>query len=180
MNYDSKRDMGLFACGLGKENIKIEDVRINCEQNSLVYLVSGPLNADIGYSKEIELKPELISKIRYTENGLIPVVTQDFRSGKVLIVSFATKEAVENTIKTGNATYWKRSKNMLWIKGATSGDFLKVNEIIVNENKDFLIYHVTPLGKGACHTKDFEGNPRDTCYYRSIVYNNGLFSLKYI
>lgn len=105
-------------------------------------------------------------------NMLIPVVTQDFRSKEVLILSFANKEAFEETIRSGYATYYSRTRNELWKKGMTSGDMLKIEEIRINCEQNSLLYMVTPAGKGACHAKRENGLPHTSCYYRRIKGNS--------
>ena len=100
---------------------------------------------------------------------LIPVVTQDYNTKEVLILAFANKAAYEETIKSGYATYWSRSRNELWKKGMTSGDMLKIEEIRINCEQNSLLYLVSPQGKGACHAKKEDGNPHTSCYYRRIV-----------
>ena len=101
-------------------------------------------------------------------NTLIPVVTQDFTTKEVLILAFANKQAFEETVKSGYATYWSRSRSELWKKGLTSGDMLKIEEIRINCEQNSLLYLVTPEGKGACHAKREDGNPHSSCYYRKI------------
>ena len=101
-------------------------------------------------------------------NKLLPVVTQDSKTKEVLILSFVNKLAFEETVKSGYATYWSRSRNELWKKGMTSGDMLKVDEIRINCEQNSFLYLVTPLGKGACHAKKEDGNPHSSCYYRKI------------
>ena len=72
---------------------------------------------------------------------LLPVVTQDFTTKEVLILSFVNKEAFEETVRSRYATYWSRSRNELWKKGLTSGDMLRIEEIRVNcEQNSFLFY----------------------------------------
>jgi phosphoribosyl-AMP cyclohydrolase len=106
--------------------------------------------------------------------GLIPVVTQDFNTREVLILAFANKEAFEETIRSGYATYFSRSRNELWKKGLTSGDLLKIEEIRINCEQNSLLYLVSSLGKGACHAKRKDGLPHSTCYYRKISDDNML------
>jgi len=101
-------------------------------------------------------------------NTLIPVVTQDYKTKEVLLLAFANKTAFDETVKSGYATYWSRSRNELWKKGLTSGDLLKIEEIRVNCEQNSLLYMVTPEGKGACHVKREDGNPHTSCYYRKI------------
>lgn len=108
--------------------------------------------------------------LSFGEDGetLIPVVTQDYTSKEVLILAFANKAAFEETVKSGYATYWSRSRNELWKKGMTSGDMLKIEEIRINCEQNSLLYMVSPQGKGACHAKKEDGNPHTSCYYRKI------------
>ena len=108
------------------------------------------------------------------DNKLVPVVTQDANTKEVLIVSYANKEAFEETRKSGYATYWSRSRNELWKKGLTSGDLLRIEEIRINCEQNSLLYMVTPEGKGACHAKKADGSPYKSCYYRRINDNNSL------
>ncbi len=115
-----------------------------------------------------EYTDELLLDFGSDGNKLIPVVTQDFASKEVLILAFANKEAFEETIKSGYATYFSRSRNELWKKGLTSGDMLKIEEIRINCEQNSLLYLVTPLGKGACHAKMENGLPYISCYYRKI------------
>ena len=100
--------------------------------------------------------------------NLIPVVTQDHSTKEVLLLAFANKAAFEETVKSGYATYWSRSRKELWKKGMTSGDLLRINEIRINCEQNSLLYLVTPEGKGACHAKRENGNPHTSCYYRKI------------
>lgn len=107
-------------------------------------------------------------------NTLLPVVTQDANSMQVLILSFVNKAAFEETVRSGYATYWSRSRNELWKKGLTSGDLLRVNEIRVNCEQNSLLFLVTPEGKGACHAHKPNGLPYSSCYYRKINENGTL------
>ncbi|MCF8360459.1 MAG: phosphoribosyl-AMP cyclohydrolase [Prolixibacteraceae bacterium] len=100
---------------------------------------------------------------------LLPVVTQDFTTKDVLILSFINKEALEETLRSGYATYWSRSRNELWKKGLTSGDMLRVNEVRINCEQNSFLFLVTPEGKGACHAKKENGNPYASCYYRKLT-----------
>jgi len=114
--------------------------------------------------------------IEFGEDGskLLPVVTQDSKTREVLILAFVNKLAFDETLKSGYATYWSRSRNELWKKGMTSGDMLKIDEIRINCEQNSLLYLVTPQGKGACHAKQEDGNPYKSCYYRRIVDGNEL------
>jgi phosphoribosyl-AMP cyclohydrolase len=109
---------------------------------------------------------------------LLPVVTQDFTTKEVLILSFVNKEAFEETRRSGYATYWSRSRNELWKKGLTSGDMLRMEEIRINCEQNSLLFLVTPEGKGACHAKNEDGLPFSSCYYRRITGSNTLEKIK--
>jgi len=102
-------------------------------------------------------------------NTLIPVVTQDYKTKEVLILAFANKEAFDETLKSGYATYYSRTRKELWKKGLTSGDMLKIEEVRINCEQNSLLYLVTPMGKGACHAKKSNGLPYTSCYYRKIT-----------
>ncbi len=99
---------------------------------------------------------------------LIPAVAQDAETGEVLIVGYANQLALETTMRQGMAAFWSSSRNELWIKGKTSGDYLEVMEVRVNCEQNSVLYLVRPKGQGACHVKDEEGKARFGCYYRII------------
>jgi phosphoribosyl-AMP cyclohydrolase len=109
-----------------------------------------------------------LQKIARTESQVVPVVVQDVDSKEVLVVAYANKLALDETLKTGIATFWSTSRNELWIKGKTSGDTLQIVEVRVNCEQNSLLYLVRMMGGGVCHTKDAEGKTRPTCYYRAI------------
>ena len=110
-----------------------------------------------------------LAKVAACGENLIPAVAQNVDTGEVLIVGYANKLALETALKEGMATFWSSSRNELWIKGKTSGDFLELIEVRVNCEQNSILYLVRPKGKGACHVKDNEGNARRGCYYRKII-----------
>ena len=118
-----------------------------------------------------EYTDELLIDFGADGKTLLPVVTQDFKTKEVLILSFVNKEAFDETLRSGYATYWSRSRNELWKKGLTSGDMLKVEEIRINCEQNSLLFLVTPQGEGACHAKKENGKPYKSCYYRKIENN---------
>ncbi|MBN1414219.1 MAG: hypothetical protein JW973_03885 [Bacteroidales bacterium] len=128
---------------------------------------------------EKEYTTELLLDFGKDGDQLVPVVTQDIRTKDVLILAFANKEAFEETVRSGFATYYSRSRKELWKKGLTSGDLLKVEEIRINCDQNSLIYLVTPLGKGACHAKKASGDPYTTCYYRRVIQGNRLMFIEF-
>lgn len=95
-------------------------------------------------------------------NGLIPAIAQDIRTGKVLMMAFMNEEALETTLKEGRACYWSRSRKELWRKGATSGDFQIVREVLVDCDLDTILLLIDQQGDGACHTKKW------SCFFRRL------------
>ena len=87
----------------------------------------------------------------FQKSDLIPVIIQEQDSKDVLMLGFTNREAVELTIKTRTAWFWSRSRQELWNKGGTSGNFLHVKEMIADCDTDTLLYVCTPDGP-ACHT----------------------------
>ena len=106
--------------------------------------------------------------------GLVPAVVQDARDGKILMQAYVNSEALDKTIECQMATFWSTSRNELWTKGATSGDYLKIIDILTDCDQDALLYIVEPQGKGACHTKDpATGSARKSCFYRKLDRKTG-------
>jgi phosphoribosyl-AMP cyclohydrolase len=116
----------------------------------------------------VQLDFTKLQKVAKGASPVLPVVVQDADSHEVLVVAYANREALEHTLKTGVATFWSTSRNELWIKGATSGDTLKLVDVRVNCEQNSLLYLVRMVGGGVCHTKDASGHTRRTCYYRSL------------
>ena len=104
------------------------------------------------------MKPEdksggLAGKLRYSEEGLAPVVVQDAQGGGVLMLAYANREAVEKTLSSGMAHFYSRSRQGLWKKGETSGNQMEIVSVSPDCDMDALLYRVRVLGKGvACHT----------------------------
>jgi len=117
------------------------------------------------------------TKLRSVANcgaDVVPAVAQDAATGEVLIVGYANQLALDTALECGMATFWSTSRNELWIKGKTSGDFLKLLEVRVNCEQNSLLYLVEPAGQGACHTKGADGIARSGCYYRRLNAAGGL------
>ncbi len=97
--------------------------------------------------------------------GLLPAIAQDWKTGDVLMLAYINEEAWNETLKTGNTTYWTRSRQKLWRKGEESGNVQKVKEIYVDCDLDTVIFKVEQIGGAACH----EGY--HSCFFRK--YENG-------
>jgi phosphoribosyl-ATP pyrophosphohydrolase/phosphoribosyl-AMP cyclohydrolase len=93
----------------------------------------------------------------FPQNELLPAVIQDDKTGKVLMLGYMNEEAYAKTLKEGVVTFFSRSKNRLWTKGETSGNFLHVRETAVDCDSDTILIKVNPAGP-ACHTG------ADTCF----------------
>ena len=103
-----------------------------------------------------------VERVRFDEGGLVPVVAQDARTGDVLTLAYANREAVEKTLATGEAHFYSRSRGELWRKGATSGNTQKVLEVRLDCDGDALLYKVEPRGP-ACHTGE------SSCFFRTMA-----------
>ena len=98
---------------------------------------------------------------RFDALGLIAAIAQDAMTGEVLMLAWMNAEALQQTIETGRATYWSRSRGALWVKGETSGHTQEVIEIRVDCDQDAVLLRVRQTG-GACHTH------RESCFYRRV------------
>lgn len=98
----------------------------------------------------------------FQKSDLIPVIIQEQGSGEVLMLGFTNREALENTIRTKTAWFWSRSRQALWNKGETSGNYLHVREIFADCDADTLLYICVPDGP-ACHTG------AHSCFFNRIV-----------
>ena len=99
---------------------------------------------------------------KFDNNGLVPVITTDYRTGEVLMHGYMNSEALKKTIETKEAHYWSRSRKSIWHKGKTSGFFQKVIQMRVDDDQDS-IWLTVDIGKGAsCHVG------YKSCFYRSV------------
>ncbi len=116
---------------------------------------------------------ELLKSIKFDEKGLIPVIVQDYKTGKVLMLAYMNELALRKTIETKQAWYWSRSRGELWHKGETSGNIQKVLDIKIDCDGDTILLIVEQIGN-ACHTGNY------SCFYRSVndLPENFLFYLE--
>ena len=131
-------------------------------------------NYEIEEGSALNLDFKKLQKIAQCGADVLPAVAQDAETGEVLILGYVNDLALKTAQETGMATFWSTSRNELWIKGKTSGDFLMLEEIRVNCEQNSLLYRVIPQGKGACHTKNKYGVARKGCYYRKIFKKDSL------
>jgi phosphoribosyl-AMP cyclohydrolase len=97
--------------------------------------------------------------------GLVPAIAQDHQTGEVLMMAFMNRESFEETVRTGRAVYFSRSRNKLWRKGEESGHVQEVKEIFVDCDNDTILLKVHQIGGAACH----EGYK--SCFFRRIDNN---------
>ena len=108
-------------------------------------------------------KAKLLSLIDWKKvNGLIPVVTQDYKTENVLMLGFMNKEALGKTLKEDKVTYWSRTRKELWTKGGTSGHFQFIKGIWLDCDNDTILIKVKQIGN-VCHTG------RKTCFFQKII-----------
>lgn len=102
-----------------------------------------------------------LSAIKFNDKGLVPAVAQDEKTGRVLMVAYMNREALEKTLSTGKAHYYSRSRKSLWLKGETSGNFQHVRSVWYDCDGDTILIQVDPAGP-SCHTGEI------TCFYRRL------------
>ena len=107
-------------------------------------------------------KTNWLSDINYDSNGLIPAIAQDAGDNRILMMAWMNDEALRETVKTGKAVYWSRSRNRLWRKGEESGNEQLISEIRLDCDSDVIILRVEQVGQIACHTG------RTSCFYRVL------------
>ncbi|MDR3112301.1 MAG: phosphoribosyl-AMP cyclohydrolase [Elusimicrobiota bacterium] len=95
---------------------------------------------------------QIVEKLKFDENGLIPAVVQDWKDNTVLMVAYMNKETVKKTIETRKATFWSRSRQSLWIKGESSGNTQEIKEFFYDCDADCILLKVEQIGGAACHT----------------------------
>ena len=107
------------------------------------------------------LEPSLLSEIKFDRGGLVPAIAQQFDTGEVLMVAWMNAEAIAETLESGRACYWSRSRRSLWRKGETSGQVQALKELRLDCDGDTILLSVDQTGV-ACHTG------RRSCFYRAF------------
>ena len=103
-----------------------------------------------------------LDEIRWTSDGLVPVIAQQNSTGKVLMFAWMNRESLALTVQQGYAVYWSRSRKRLWRKGEESGHRQKVVEIFFDCDEDVILLKIEQEGGIACHTG------RESCFYRKL------------
>ena len=100
--------------------------------------------------------------LKWDENGLIPAIAQDAASGRVLMFAWMNKDALQETVASGKAVYWSRSRQRLWRKGEESGHSQKIISIHSDCDQDVLLLSIKQIGGIACHTG------RESCFFQQL------------
>jgi phosphoribosyl-AMP cyclohydrolase len=104
-----------------------------------------------------------LDEVRWTADGLVPVIAQLASTGRVVMFAWMNRESLQLTVEKGYAVYWSRSRQRLWRKGEESGHQQKVIDIQLDCDEDVILLKVEQVGGIACHTG------RESCFYRSLV-----------
>ena len=108
-----------------------------------------------------------LNEVPWDKDGLIPVVTQEASTGRVLTLAWMNRDALAATVQGGEAVYWSRSRKKLWRKGEESGHLQHIVEIRLDCDSDAILLRVEQAGGIACHTG------RESCFYRK--FENGMW-----
>ena len=108
------------------------------------------------------IKAKWLNKVQWDENGLVPVIAQEASTGDVLMFAWMNRLALSQTVATGEAVYWSRSRKKLWHKGDESGHIQKVREIRLDCDEDVLLLRIEQIGGLACHTG------RHSCFFQKF------------
>jgi phosphoribosyl-AMP cyclohydrolase len=103
-----------------------------------------------------------LDQVQWNKDGLVPVITQDAASGRILMLAWANREALSVTVREGRAVYWSRSRSALWRKGEESGNVQKIIDVFLDCDNDTLCYQVEQIGGIACHTG------RESCFFQRL------------
>jgi len=107
-------------------------------------------------------RTEWLDQVKWNEEGLVPVITQDAQTLRVLTHAWINREALALTRAEGRAVYWSRSRRKIWRKGEESGNVQRIREILLDCDGDTVCYLVEQVGGIACHTG------RESCFYRKL------------
>ncbi|CAM3399276.1 phosphoribosyl-AMP cyclohydrolase [Rhodothermus bifroesti] len=104
----------------------------------------------------------LLQAVKYDANGLVVAIAQDAETGEILMVAYMNEATLRQTLETGLMTYWSRSRQEVWVKGATSGHTQEVREVRIDCDGDVLLFKIKQNGGAACHTG------HRSCFYRKL------------
>ena len=108
------------------------------------------------------MSEQWLDEIKWTSDGLVPAIAQDYRSGKILMMAWMNRESLALTMQEQRAIYWSRSRGKLWRKGEESGHVQQLHGIRLDCDSDVILLQVEQLGGIACHTG------REHCFYKEL------------
>lgn len=171
----TEREVPVLAVLMGQEPLSLEERSALLKQAAISGLAEEayrePKTDLMGLKRQLKEVGAAVNtyesamswqELQPDQNGLLPVVVQDYKTEEVLMVAYMNQEAFEMTVATGRMTYWSRSRQELWVKGLTSGHFQYVKELRIDCDQDTLLARVAQVG-AACHT----GNK--SCFYRTLL-----------
>lgn len=106
----------------------------------------------------------------FNKMELIPAIVQDYKTKEVLMLAYVNEKSYKHMLENKQTCFFSRSRNELWHKGETSGDFQIIKEMYLDCDKDALLIFVEQLGKGACHTGSY------SCFFNPVIQNTGLLN----
>ncbi|CAN1537599.1 MAG: phosphoribosyl-AMP cyclohydrolase [Sulfuritalea sp.] len=109
-----------------------------------------------------------LDEVNWDNNGLVPVIAQEYDTGRILMFAWMNREALQLTYDTKQAVYWSRSRNKLWRKGEESGHTQHVHEIRIDCDEDVVLIKVEQVGGIACHTG------RHNCFFKKLENDHWL------
>ena len=111
---------------------------------------------------DLDINRDWLDALKWDADGLIPAIAQDATSGRVLMFAWMNRAALQETVSSGNAVYWSRSRQRLWRKGEESGHVQKVLALRTDCDGDVLLLSISQIGGIACHTG------RESCFFREL------------
>jgi len=108
---------------------------------------------------DLDPDADWLDSLKWDENGMIPAIAQEARSGRVVMFAWMNRESLQKTLACGNAVYWSRTRQRFWMKGEESGHFQKIISIRADCDGDVLLLSVEQVGGIACHTG------RESCFF---------------
>lgn len=114
---------------------------------------------------------ENLNRIHWDDQGLVPVIAQDYASGKVLMFAWMNREALQKTIETRTAVYFSRSRRRLWYKGEESGHVQHVKSLRMDCDQDVLLLGIEQVGDIACHTG------RNSCFFEHFNFDAQIWEV---
>jgi phosphoribosyl-AMP cyclohydrolase len=114
-----------------------------------------------------QARPAWLDEVKFDAQGLVPAIAQDHQTGRVLMVAWMNAQSLAQTVASGQAVYWSRSRQALWRKGESSGHTQRVFDVRLDCDADVILLSVEQAGQMACHTG------RESCFYRQLVDKDG-------